>query len=221
MQDIPALVTDALYKHYQHTFKQHGASPQGVDWKDQQSLNLRYEKLLQVIESKPQHATVSLLDVGCGYGGLLAYIINAKMHIDYTGIDIVPEMIQYATSKFKNSNHLATHTFINQNIFRLPTDKTFDYVICNGICTQQINISIPEMDQFSYSLLKKMFALAKYGIATNFITPKVNFMHKNVYYKNFYELINFCQTELSTLFKIDHSYPLYEYMIYVYHKLSI
>ena len=53
------------------------------------------KKMLNVIE-KPTVGTVSLLDVGCGYGALADLIKELKIDIDYVGIDVVPEMVSAA-----------------------------------------------------------------------------------------------------------------------------
>ena len=64
-----------------------------MDWGDEEwAAGLRQEKMLNVIE-KPTVGTVSLLDVGCGYGALADLIKELKINIDYVGIDVVPEMV--------------------------------------------------------------------------------------------------------------------------------
>ena len=79
-------VSENLKNFYGDNFEQYGATPFGVSWRDQDSMNLRYDRMLNVI-----------LDVGCWYGGLLEYINNhTKLKINYKGIDIVPASIDYA-----------------------------------------------------------------------------------------------------------------------------
>jgi hypothetical protein len=72
------------------------------------------------------------------------------------------------------------------------------------------------MDRFARRLIRKMFSLARRGIAFNMMTSHVNFMAPNLYYKNPLEIIAFCASELSRRFRVDHAYPLYEYTVYVY-----
>ena len=69
-------ISKALGQHYSEKFSRHGPSPEGVDWgADESKMLLRYDKMLGVADwvaaNKP-----SLLDVGCGYGGLRQYAIR-------------------------------------------------------------------------------------------------------------------------------------------------
>ena len=92
----------------------------------------------------------------------------------------------------------------------------FDYVVCNGILTQKLDVPGLAMDQFAARLIRRLFLLCERGIAFNVMTTKVNFFSNNLYYRNPSELLAWCMNELSPYVKLDHSYPLYEYTVYVY-----
>ena len=102
--------------------------------------------------------------------------------------------------------HVISHKF----------DRQFDYVVCNGILTQKLETAGLEMDRFANRLVRQMFSLCTIGIAFNVMTTKVNYYSNNLYYRNPAELFSWCLSELSTHIKLDHSYPLYEYTIYLY-----
>ena len=92
-------ITKKLRDHYRATFLKYGPTSKGVDWGDKEwAARLRQEKMLNVIE-KPTVGTVSLLDVGCGYGALADLIKELKIDIDYVGIDVVPEMVLAAEKR--------------------------------------------------------------------------------------------------------------------------
>jgi SAM-dependent methyltransferase len=151
----------------------------------------------------------SLLDVGCGYGALLE--IDKKLTLDYTGIDMVEDMIRHGKT------HHPDATFICGNFLdHTFTEGSFDYVICNGVMTQKLTASIFEMEDYARKIIRKMFSLSRKGIAFNMMTSYVNFMAPNLFYKNPSELLAWVMCELSPHVKLDHSYPLYEFMTYVY-----
>lgn len=201
-------ISKVLGSHYSDAFKKHGANPKGVDWRDEKTANLRYEKMLAVNEylSSP----FSLLDVGCGYGGLLEYIKKRGYETSYHGIDIVPEMLEAALSKFPIED------FKCVDILDMESKEAFDYVVCNGILTQKLDVSILDMDKFLKKVIKRMFMLCKKGMAFNLMSTYVNFFAPNLYYKHPLETLSFCLAELTQKVKIDHSYGLYEYTIYLY-----
>ncbi|MEM8638655.1 MAG: class I SAM-dependent methyltransferase [Cyanobacteria bacterium P01_G01_bin.54] len=206
-------ISESLRQHYFKKFALHGASPEGVDWgSDLKKVYLRYEKMLAVLNGISNNEVVSLLDVGCGYGGLLQYLISEQkqLQIEYTGIDVAENMISWAMGELPAGN------FLHGNIFEHSFEKTYDYVVCSGILTQKLEAAGLKMDAFASQLIRQIFSLCRVGIAFNVMSTKVNYYSNNLYYRNPVELISWCSTEITTYFKIDHSYPLYEYTIYLY-----
>lgn len=207
-------ISHALAEHYSEKFSQHGPSPEGVDWgADQSKVLLRYDKMLQVADwnsgSKP-----SLLDVGCGYGGLRQYAISRNIDLDYTGIDVAGNMIEWAKGNISSGN------FIHGNILDYKFDRGFDYVVCNGILTQKLATAALQMDQFAAQLIRQMFSLCRIGIAFNIMTTKVNYYSNNLYYRNPAELLSWCLSEITPHVRLDHSYALYEYTTYLYRNAT-
>lgn len=195
-----------LKDHYAGSFGKHGCTSMGVDWGPHEDRALlRHQKMLQIIQSKP----CSLLDVGCGYGALLDVAKNDG--IDYTGIDIVEEM----TAKGRERHPQAR--FIDGDFLDYAlAERSFDYVICNGILTQKLTASISEMDTFSKKIITKMFACARKGIAFNLMSTHVNFMAENLFYKSPLETHAWVTQNLSPFMRLDHTYMPFEYMVYVY-----
>lgn len=210
-------VSKRLGEHYDQTFAKHGANSKGADWGDDESrLELRYQKMLALIatgEASRSGAKQGLLDVGCGYGGLLSYAQEQQLDIDYTGIDLSTNMITWA-----NDNLAGQGKFLVGDILTQTIAQRYDYVVCNGILTQKLDIPGAEMDEFARNLIHRLFELCNKGIAFNVMTTRVNYFANNLYYKNPAEMIAWCMNEVSPHFVIDHSYPLYEYTVYLYRE---
>ena len=204
-------ITRAMQDHYGKTFDDHGCTSEGVDWgvHEDRAL-LRHERMGDLIEQRP----CSILDVGCGYGAFLDYLGNEG--IDFTGIDVVSNMIDAAKGRHPNAaficGNFLEHDFGNQ---------TFDYVVCNGIFTQKFDVSDEEMNTFTQSIVKKMFSLADIGIVFNMMTSFVNFRADNLFYKNPTETIDWVMNNLTWRVKLNQAYPLYEYMVYAYQPGAI
>ena len=205
-------ISQKFKQHYQEIFRKHGAVPRGVDWEDSDRADLRYEAMLGVI-SHDRHRScgdLSILDVGCGYGGLLEFIKRTgRAGIKYTGIDLVTEMLEYARQKFPDGK------FVEGDVLDLSLDYRYDYVLCNGLLTQKLAASIIEMDAFSSRLIEKLFESCRYGIAFNVMKSKVDFMNSANYYKNPLETIAEAM-RITPRFVLNHAYPLYEYTVYMY-----
>jgi SAM-dependent methyltransferase len=206
-------VSKTLKEHYENTFQLHGPCSRGVDWgEEEQNLNLRYEKMLAVFrEPSPGEAT-TLLDVGCGFGGLLRYAQARGLSFSYTGVDVADNMIQWATKSF------AEGEFFPGDVLLIDFDKRYNYVVCNGILTQKLNTPGLVMDEYAHRLIRRMYDLCLDGIAFNVMTTKVNHFANNLYYRNPGELLSWCMSEITRHLKIDHAYALFEYTIYLYRE---
>lgn len=204
-------ITAELRQHYAESFRRHGASPRGVDWRSEQDLRLRYDRMLDVLLPMTGEGPPRLLDVGCGYGGLLEHARLRGVPLDYTGIDVVPEMVEHASRSHPNA------VFRCADVFDDVSDAPFDFVVCNGILTQKLTTSQREMDRYAQQLIRRMFALATRGIAFNVMTSKVDWTKENLYHRHPAELLAWCMAEITDRVKLDHAYPLFEYTTYLYH----
>ena len=82
---------------YTRRFKQRGAQAEGVFWASRISQTARFEQVLADMKNEFGSTRFSLADVGCGYGALFNYIRSkpAWYQIEYSGVDITPEMVRY------------------------------------------------------------------------------------------------------------------------------
>lgn len=204
-------ISEALGRHYADTFDRYGPSSDGVDWgADAARAALRYDNMLAVLGRQPR-IVPSLLDVGCGYGGLLQHAGRVGVALNYTGIDVAENMIRWA-----NANETCGR-FLHGDVLTYEFDESFDYVVCNGILTQKLHTLGLEMDRYAARLVRRMFTLCRQGLAFNLMTTKVNHFANNLYYRNPAELLSWCLSELTPHVRLDHAYPLYEYTLYLYH----
>jgi SAM-dependent methyltransferase len=205
-------VSKALQRHYSKTFSLHGPSSEGVDWgADETKASLRYDKMLNVAALSPKNKP-SLLDVGCGYGGLCRHAVNKKIELQYTGIDVAANMIEWAAA------NLSAGCFIHGDVLETQFERTFDYVVCNGILTQKLEIPAAQMDEFAAQIIRRIFSLCEIGVAFNVMTTKVNYFSNNLYYRDPAELSVWCASEITPYFRLDHAYPLFEYTLYLYRR---
>jgi len=213
-------ISKTLKEYYSKTFSAYGATARGVDWGNETELIVRYDKMIAVLNKDFMDINkhCSLLDVGCGWGGLLKRINEIGLPVNYTGADIVPEMIHYAKSAFQESE------FLIKDIFEIKGTGNYDFVVCNAILTQKLNISKEKMDDYSKKLIVKMFDLCKHGVAFNMMSTKVNFMVENLHYQEPSELLSWLLRDVSPRVRLDHGYSslrsgrgkYYDFTVYVY-----
>lgn len=208
-------ITEELKAYYSAAFSEHGPTPLGVDWGREEDVRLRYEKMLAVIGHCPgpllgsRKAPYTLLDVGCGYGGLCLYAREKGIPLRYSGIDVAENMIEHGR------RNVGEAEFILGDYLELKPEERYDFIVCNGILTQKLSASQKEMDRHAHRLIRKMFDDCGLGIAFNVMTTKVNYFSNNLYYRNPAELLAFCLSDLSDRIALDHTY-LYDFTTYLY-----
>lgn len=83
-------------KFYTSAIEKHGDSSRGVHWNSVHSQEKRFKVLLSCIDDEG----FSLVDAGCGFGDLHAYLQNKQIPFSsYTGLDLSPSMVKIAREK--------------------------------------------------------------------------------------------------------------------------
>ena len=208
-------VSQTLKEHYESTFEIYGPTSMGVDWgEDEKNLNLRYDKMLAVLQDS-KLSSPTLLDVGCGFGGLLRYADTKGLSLGYAGVDVAENMIKCARKGFPKNQ------FFLGDVLEIDFEEKYSHVVCNGILTQKLNVPGLAMDEYAHKLIRRIYDLCLEGIAFNVMTTKVNHFANNLYYRNPAELLSWCMSEVTRHVKIDHAYPLFEYTIYLYREPQV
>ena len=83
--------------YYTEKIRQYGPTPKGVDWRDAESQELRFARLLEIVDRPAE----SLVELGCGYGALYGYLRRTGHKLAYSGYDISPDMIAAAQARIR------------------------------------------------------------------------------------------------------------------------
>src|SRR6218665_1906175 len=107
---------------------------------------------------------VRLLDIPCGDMAWMHRFLKTRDDVDYTGMDIVPELIYNNKKSFKRY----PWKFIHQDIVEQPLNKSYDIILCR-MMLQHLYITdvLKILKRFSDSG-------SHYLLTTNFYTVKGN-----------------------------------------------
>jgi SAM-dependent methyltransferase len=194
--------------YYSGRVQEHGATPRGADWNSAESQRLRFDQLLRLCAGARERFT--LVDLGCGYGALLGYLVEHRIACDYIGVDLSEEMIHAARAAFGEG---PTHRFLCAG----AAVPRADYVLASGIFN--VKLDLPEEDWREYLLetLDSMAALAHHGFGFNALSTysEPERRRPDLYYADPLELFHRCKTRLSSRVTLLHDYPLWEFTILV------
>lgn len=156
---------------YVDMFIQHGMTPKGVAWKDRMVQEKRWRLLLE----GNHYGVATMLDVGCGYGGLVPYLNQTRKlwfnYVSYCGIDVVEQYIKAAEREYGSHQSLLNpRSFFEVDVRNWGKGNEdfmlhYDLVVCSGGLTYH---DMPE----KLEMLDAMWALTKQTLAFNMRTQE-------------------------------------------------
>lgn len=196
-------------QYYSKKILTYGPTPLGVDWSCVPTQEMRFVQLMKVCDFD---GPISINDIGCGYGALLAFL--GKRHrrktIDYLGLDISPAMVSHAQKRWKKRAHAAFE--VASSGFRLA-----DYAVASGVFNVKLNQPLGLWEQMVAHTLNEMNAASQRGFAVNFLAPMPD---GTPYIPELYRVpsevwCGYCQQTLGAQVELITGYGLREYTLLV------
>jgi SAM-dependent methyltransferase len=192
---------EMLIANYRGLFQKYGDAPEATQWTPEGQL-FRLHKLMEIADLRNRR----VLDLGCGLGAFYPLLIERFGELDYTGIDIVPEMVDCAARKYPSAR------FRCRDLFTDGLDETFDYVLISGV----FNNAMPDCDAFMKELLTLGFKHCRRGLGFNFISTHVNFTDPEMAYHDPAQVLDFCIRNLTRKVIIHHHYERVDVAVFAY-----
>ena len=124
-----------------------------------------YHTMVNLLKRELNKTSIKILDLPCGDLQYMSYFLITRDDIDYTGADIVPELIQKHTERYKGRNNLH---FKNLDIVKNVLNDSYDLIICRMMLQHLTNEDVLRtLHHFSSSS-------SMYLAATTFSNNKVN-----------------------------------------------
>jgi len=183
-------------ERYSDLLSKHGDSIRSLGWQEEGD-KVRKGVILSGFDFKGK----SILDIGCGYGDLNAYLKG--IDYSYTGIDVVPEMINLAKEKYDRE-------FVNIDFSLFEPNKKYDIIIASGI----FNVF-----EGGYALIskymKKALDMCNEGICFNFLSNKVDWELENHFHSDPATILDMAyRYSRNIVFRND--YMPFEFVIFIY-----
>ena len=161
---------ERIREYYLPKLKNEKSDSGCLGWENEQAQELRFEVLKNIF-----FQGASVLDVGCGLGNLYDYLKKQGYNFNYTGVDILPEMIFRAKEKNPQAE------FFSANIFEddLFGDRKFDVIYASGI----FNIELGNNEDFLRNALQKFVSLSNKFIVFNLLHTRSKTKEAGYYYQ--------------------------------------
>lgn len=189
---------ESVIESYRNSFRQHGDTAEALQWSPE-GQRWRFDKLLEIASDTSGQILQGkrILEIGCGLGHLYSLLCEKFSDVDYTGIDIVPELIDHAQAAHPSA------TFECRDIFHSPIKQEFDYVFISGVFNAPFRA---DSQSFMAAMLTHAFDAARVGLAFNFTSSHVNFLSEEANYFAPEWVLLEVLSNLSKKVRMDHHY---------------
>jgi SAM-dependent methyltransferase len=125
-----------------------------------------------------------VLDIGSGLGDLYSYLRARNVPVDYTGYDLVPEMVTRARQRHPEAR------FVVRDVLQGLGDERFDYILSSGAFNLNFGDNLTAVQR----VLREMFAACTRGVAINFLSTADPHRDPLFYHYQPQQMQAFCQT---------------------------
>jgi SAM-dependent methyltransferase len=118
-------INSEIAEIYNERFLKLGPTPEASMWFSKTRQIARFDVIFNQLKLFHQRNSISISDVGCGYGAFLQYLSEKKIDEEwsYYGYDVCPEVIKFCKNKYFERASFYTKS--------VPIHKT-DFVIMSG-----------------------------------------------------------------------------------------
>jgi hypothetical protein len=196
-------------RYYAAKLREHGATPKGVDWNDERTQRLRFDRLLELLVGVRE--PFSLNDYGCGYGALVDSLTERHGVFRYCGYDVSAEMVEEARTRYPDESR-ASFTSDPAEL------RQADFTIASGVFN--VKQDTPEEEWAAYVLesVGELAALSSRGFAFNALTAHADPERRrpNLFYADPAAMVDHCLRTYSRDVVLRHDYELYEFTVIVH-----
>jgi SAM-dependent methyltransferase len=207
-------MTDILTEvasYYSAKLAEHGETPYGVDWNGEESQALRFDQLSKILAGSE---SISINDLGCGYGAYFAYLLKRYKDIRYTGLDVSGDMVTAAKRRYEAADNA-------RFVCAAVPGQMADFGIASGIFNVRLGRSDPDWQAYLRATLDVLDRTSMKGFAFNCLTSysDADKMRDYLYYADPCAVFDYCKRHYSRNVALLHDYDLYEFTILVRKQL--
>jgi SAM-dependent methyltransferase len=198
-------IESAVAGYYSRALARYGPTHRGVDWSSRESHELRFNTLLDGVDwgSGP-----SVLDFGCGFGGLASHLDRRGVGCAYVGYDIAPTMIAAARASFPGR---PDRRFTADDGDLEPADV----VIASGIFNVRLKTPPAVWERYVGDTLARLSRLARRRLAFNMLPPASppGRARAHLHYADPATVGEFCRDALGRNVELRQDYGLWEFTV--------
>lgn len=188
---------------YEDKVRRYGYDHRGLGFRTHSSQEKRFEALLGLGDLHGRR----VLDVGCGFGDLLAFLIARAIRPVYTGLDICEPMILRCRDRFP----VSSGRFVVGDALDFHPDEPYDYVVASGI----FGLDAEGTRGRIRPTVERMFSWCRLGVAVNFLSRRSPAPAEGRVYVEPAQALEL-GLALTAAVRIDHTYLPNDFTLHLY-----
>tara|TARA_B100000029_G_scaffold311129_1_gene303639 strand:+ start:33 stop:725 length:693 start_codon:yes stop_codon:yes gene_type:complete len=182
-----------IAKFYNNLFSKYGDNPKALGRYDLVKSKKKFNFVYKHLSEFKLNKKINVLDIGCGIGRFIKSNSFDKNKINYTGIDIAEQSINYCKKKFKNKG-----LFLHKDIFEKNENSNFfmrpnkNYQLVFSMATIEHKNYLNSKNNLIFFLKKSVPFVKKGGyiIFDYFYKENLDFTDKDCNYLSLKEIID-------------------------------
>lgn len=196
---------------YRDNFVENKDNSLGTFQNDRVTQYMRFERILRPFKDI-LNENISFHDFGCGCADMYEYMQQQSIKVNYSGTEIIQEMIDHAKLKFPGIK------VENRNLLEETVQDKYDIVAFSGGLYLPGNIDKKEWEKYVFDIIGKMWEMSTIGISFNLLSTYSTYKSETLFYADPKEMFDYCCKNMSRFVSLDQAYPLYEWTIAVFRK---
>lgn len=190
--------------HYEAALEAGGDDGQIVGWRNKQAQLRRFMVISDLLRGLPFR---SVSDFGCGGGEFLTYLRTAGWSGDFVGVDLSPNVIDVARSKF------ATDSRANFEVGTRPSPA--DVTVASGVFNVSLDESQNTWLRYCRDIVREMWRASSLAVVFNMLSLDSDVDRRKIglAYMDPTDWLAFCRAELSPHLRLDQTYGQYDFTI--------
>lgn len=203
---------NVLVDRCERAFELFGDTARGALWPSETDRRTRFDVMLDVIDRASLAQPVTVCDLGCGSGELLAHIRRRGLpNVTYVGADRSAAIIAHARAKFPDA------TFVHIDVAAPGADLraiACDYLVANGLFTAKWQMTHAEMWSFFESTIRRVWPYVRRAIAFNVMSKIVDWERADLFHVAMDDTARLLHEIAGRNVSLRADYGLYEYTAY-------
>ncbi|MAF12265.1 cyclopropane fatty acid synthase [Candidatus Poribacteria bacterium] len=192
-----------IIRFHRHRISRWGDGAIGaLGWRAPASQLTRFDVIAQVGDM----AGRSVLDLGCGYGDLKAYLDERFTDVTYIGVDQVPEFIRHAQARYEGREDASFY----EADFARDALPTADYVVASGAFAYR-----RDDPTFYTTMIERMYGVARVGVAFNMLDAAAFSPHSILIGQDRDGILAFCRS-ITPRVRMRNDYATDDFTVYMF-----